>query len=184
MHACMYVCIDSSARRPNHTSYDKKTAVVSNFRSSGYETKREQLTEVWEVSDRKLGREKDAQKHCARLLGTQFFARCISRAQGLRRAKVCKIGVFSPFLAMGGVRERSERAPGGGPGRVREGSEKCFERLRCRLISVVCPNRARELKKVCEPLEECADFWPELANYCQFLTIQTTARFCAQVRWF
>ena len=143
----MYVCIDSSARRPNHTSYYKKTAVVSNFRSSGYETKREQLTEVWEVSEKKTWARKDAQKHCARLLGTQFFAGCMSCAQGFQRATVCKNGVFSPFLAMGGVRERSERAPGGSPGRAREGSEKCFERLRCRLISAVCPNRARDFKK-------------------------------------
>ena len=84
----------------------------------------------------------------------RIFARRISCAQGLHKANTGKNNVFSPFLSTGGVRDRSERAPGGGPRRVREGSEKCFERLRCRLISVVCPNRARELKKVCEPLEE------------------------------
>ena len=60
MYVCLYVCIDSSARRPNHTLYDKKTAVVSNFRSSGYEAKREQLTEVWEVSERNLGRKRSS----------------------------------------------------------------------------------------------------------------------------
>ena len=120
MYVCMYVCIDSSARRPNHTLYDKKTAVVSNFRSSGYATKREQLTEVWEVSDRKLGREKDAQKHCARLLGTQFFARCISCAQGTQRAKVCKnwcvFAVSGNGRGPGAVREGPGRRSGEGPG--------------------------------------------------------------------
>ena len=124
MYVCMYVCIDSSARRPNHTSYDKKTAVVSNFRSSGYETKREQLTEVWEVSDRKLGREKDAQKHCARLLGTQFFARRISCSQGLHRAKTCKkrcvFAVSVNGRGPGAVREGPGRRSGEGPGGVRK----------------------------------------------------------------
>ena len=147
MYVCMYVCIYSSARRPNHTSYDKKTAVVSSFRSSGYATKREQLTEVWEVSERNLGREKTL-KNIARVCSERSFSHA---AFHVRKAsteqKPAKNDVFSPFLSTGGVRERSERAPGGGPGRVRERSEKCFERLRCRLISVVCPNRARELKK-------------------------------------
>ena len=124
-------------------------------------------------------------KNIARVCSERSFSHVAFHVcKASKEQKSAKIGVFSPFLAMGGVRERSKRAPGGGPGRVRKGSEKCFERLRCRLISVVCPNRARELKKVREPLEECADFWPELANYRQFLTIQVTARFCAQVRWF
>ena len=124
-------------------------------------------------------------KNIARVCSERSFSHVAFHVRkASKEQKSAKTDVFSPFLATGGVRERSERAPGGGPGRVREGSEKCFERLRCRLISVVCPNRARELKKVCEPLEECADFWPELANYRQFLTIQATARFCAQVRWF
>ena len=167
----MYVCIDSSACRLNHTSYDKKTAVVSNFRSSGYETKREQLTEVWEASDRKLGREKDAQKHCARLLGTQFSHVACHVRKASKEQKSAKTDVFSPFLAMGGVRERSERAPGGGPGRVRERSEKCFERLRCRLISAVCPNRARDLKTcVNRPRSEpiSGQNWQIAVIFCRF----------------
>ena len=153
MYECMYVCIDSSARRPNHTSYDKKTAVVNNFRSSGYETKREQLTEVWEASDRKFGREKDAPK-IARVCSERSFRTLHVMCARPPKSKNLQKRCVSPFLSTGGVRERSERAPGGGPGKAREGSEKCFERLRCRLISVVCPNRARDLKKVCEPLEE------------------------------
>ena len=72
MYVCMYVCIDSSARRPNHTSYDKKTAVVSNFRSSGYATKREQLTEVWAVFERNLGRKKTL-KNIARVCSERNF---------------------------------------------------------------------------------------------------------------
>ena len=154
IYVCMYVCIDSSDRRPNHTSYYKKTAVVSNFRSSGYATKREQLTEVWEVSERNLGREKTL-KNIARVCSERsFFHVAFHVCKASKEQKLAKTGVFSPFLAMGGVRERSKRAPGCGPGRGRKGSEKCFERLRCRLISVICPNRARELKQVCDPFEE------------------------------
>ena len=127
---------------------------------------------------------KDAQKHCARLLGTQFSHVAFHVRKASKEQKSAKTDVVSPFLATGGVRERSERAPGGGPGRVREGSEKCFERLRCRIISVVCPNRARDFKKVCEPLEEWADFGAELANYRQLLTMLVAACFQRQARWF
>ena len=144
MYVCMYVCIDSSARRPNHTSYDKKTALVSNFRSSGCATKREQLTEVWEVSERNVGRERRSKTLRASARNAVFRTSHFMCARPPKSKNLQKIVVFSPFLSTGGVRERSEKAPGGGPGRVREGSEKCFERLRCRLISAVCPNRARE----------------------------------------
>ena len=129
MYVCMYVCIDSSARRPNHTLYDKKTAVVSNFRSSGYEAKREQLTEVWEVSERKLGREKTL-KNIARVCSERSFSHVAFHVRkASKEQKSAKTDVFSPFLATGGVRERSERAPGGGPGRAREepgnATQKC-----------------------------------------------------------
>ena len=66
------------------------------------------------------------------------------------------------------------------PGEVREGSEKCFKRLRSRLMSESGPR----IKQVCEPLEECTDFWPELTNYHQFLTILQTSDFRAQGQWF
>ena len=88
-------------------------------------------------------------KNIARVCSERSFSHVAFHVRkASKEQKSAKIGVFSPFLAMGGVRERSERAPGGGPGRVREGSEKCFERLRCRLISVVSPNRPRESKSV------------------------------------
>ena len=48
---------------------------------------------------------------------------------------------------------------------------------------VLCPNRARELKKVCEPHEECTDFWPELTNYHKLLTMLQTSDFRAQGQW-
>ena len=87
-------------------------------------------------------------KNIARVCSERSFSHVAFHVRkASKEQKPAQIGVFSPFLAMGGVRERSKRAPGGGPGRARKGSEKCFERLRCRLISVVCPNRARELKK-------------------------------------
>ena len=87
-------------------------------------------------------------KNIARVCSKRSFSQVACHVRkASKEQKSAKIGLFSPFLAMGGVRERSKRAPGGGPGRVRKGSEKCFERLRCRLISVICPNRARDLKK-------------------------------------
>ena len=88
-------------------------------------------------------------KNIARVCSERSFSQVACHVRkASKEQKSAKIGVFSPFLAMGGVRERSERAPGGGPGRAREGSEKCFERLRCRLISAVCPNRARAFKQM------------------------------------
>ena len=84
-------------------------------------------------------------KNIARVCSERNFSHVAFHAcKASNEQKPAKDDVFSPFLSTGEVRKRSERAPGGGPGKVREKSEKCFERLRCRLISVICPNRARD----------------------------------------
>ena len=121
-NVCTYVCIDSSARRPNHTSYDKKTAVVSNFRSSGYATKCEQLTEVWEVSERNLGRERTLKKHCARLLGAHFSHVALHVRKASKEQKPEQNDVFFAVSVNGrgpgSVREGPGRRSGEGPERV------------------------------------------------------------------
>ena len=66
-------------------------------------------------------------KNIARVCSERSFSHVAFHVRkASKEQKSAKTGVFSPFLAMGGVRERSKRAPGGGPGRVRERSEKVF----------------------------------------------------------
>ena len=142
------VCIDSSARRPNHTSYTDETTSVSNYRRSG---KYPRMSET--VSEK-----------------------CPARGpRGVREGS---------GRGPGGVREGSGRGPGGAREGVRKGSGRGPRSARNGSEVVLCPNRAREFKKVCEPLEECTDFWPELTNYHQCLAILQTSNFRAQGQWF
>ena len=145
----MYVCIDSSARRPNHTSYNDETTSASNYRRSGkYPRVSEEVSE--QVSGRGLGGvgrgPKREKKPCASVPGA-FFARgflnvCYA-TQDTKRLKSKKIDcVFVVFWSLeasesrpGAAREGLGRGSGRGPGGVREGSEKCFKRLRSRLMS-------------------------------------------------
>ena len=118
MYVCMYVCIDSSVRRPNHTSYDKKTAVVSNFRRSGYETKREQLTEVWEVAERNVGRERRSKTLRASARNAVFRTLHFMCARLLKKKSLRKLVCFRICWQRAG----SGRGPRGPREAVRGGS--------------------------------------------------------------
>ena len=122
-----------------------------------------------QVSGRGLGGVRGmtkTRKHLARVCSGRVFARGILNVryatQDTKRLKSKKNIVFSSFSGrwrrLRGVRERPERGSGGGPGGVREGSERGPRSALNGSEVVLCPNRARELNKVCEPCEERGEF--------------------------